>query len=124
MLSAISLDLFAVLFGSATALLPIYADAVLHAGAVGFGILRGASGVGASAMALALSRYTPARHVGRTLLLAVAGYGVAMLVFAFSRTLWLSVVALAAAGALDMISVVIRNGLVQLNTAGRQCAAV
>jgi hypothetical protein len=116
LLGAVSLDLFAVLFGGATALLPIYADAILHVGAVGFGVLRSASGVGAGLMALYLSRWPPKRHVGRTLLLAVAGYGVATIAFAYSRVLWLSVAALATAGALDMISVVIRRGLVQLNT--------
>jgi MFS family permease len=115
-LGAISLDLFAVLFGGATALLPVYAADVLHAGAVGFGILRSASGLGAAAMAVALARWPPARHVGRTLLFTVVGFGVATLVFAFSRTLWLSVLALAAAGAFDMVSMVIRHGLVQLNT--------
>jgi MFS family permease len=116
LLGAVSLDLFAVLFGGATALLPVYADAILHVGAFGFGLLRGASGVGASLMALFLSRHPPKRHVGRTLLVAVAGYGIATIVFAYSRSLWLSIAALAAAGALDMISVVIRRGLVQLNT--------
>jgi MFS family permease len=115
-LGAISLDLFAVLFGGATALLPIYADQILHVGAVGFGMLRSASGLGASVMAIVLSHRTPNRRVGRTMLTAVAGYGVAMVVFAYSRMLWLSIAALASAGALDMVSVVIRRGLVQLNT--------
>jgi MFS family permease len=115
-LGAISLDLFAVLFGGATALLPIYADQILHVGAVGFGMLRSGSGLGASVMAIALSHRTPNRRVGRTMLAAVAGYGLAMVVFAYSRTLWLSIAALASAGALDMVSVVIRRGLVQLNT--------
>lgn len=115
-LGAISLDLFAVMFGGATALLPVYADQILHAGAVGFGMLRSASGVGASVMAVVLSKWTPNRRVGKTMLIAVAGYGVAIIAFAYSRNLWLSIVALAAAGALDMISVVIRRGLVALNT--------
>jgi MFS family permease len=115
-LGAISLDLFAVLFGGATALLPVYADQILHAGAVAFGMLRSASGVGASLMAIMLSRWTPNRNVGKTMLLAVAGYGAAIIAFAYSRNLWLSIAALAAAGALDMISVVIRRGLVALNT--------
>jgi MFS family permease len=115
-LGAISLDLFAVLFGGANALLPIYADQILHVGALGFGFLRSASGVGASVMAIALSQHTPNRNVGRTLLLNVAAFGVAMVVFALSRNLWLSIAALAAAGAFDMVSVVIRRGLVQLNT--------
>jgi MFS family permease len=115
-LGAISLDLFAVMFGGASALLPIYADQILHVGALGFGMLRSSSGLGASVMAIALSRWTPNRRVGKTMLTAVAGYGVAIIVFALSRTLWLSIVALAATGALDMISVVIRRGLVALNT--------
>jgi MFS family permease len=115
-LGAISLDLFAVLFGGANALLPIYADQILHVGALGFGFLRSASGLGASVMAIVLSQRTPNRNVGRTLLLTVAAFGVAMVVFALSRNLWLSIAALAAAGAFDMVSVVIRTGLVQLNT--------
>jgi MFS family permease len=115
-LGAVSLDLFAVLFGGATALLPIFAAQILHVGAFGFGLLRSASGIGASVMAVFLSRHTPSRNVGRTLLLGVAAYGVSMLVFAFSRSLWLSIAALAASGAFDMISVVIRRGLVTLNT--------
>ena len=115
-MGAISLDLFAVLFGGATALLPIYADQILHAGAVGFGLLRSASGIGASVTAIVLSQRTPERRVGRTMFVAVAGFGLATIVFAFSRTLWLSIVALAACGAFDMVSVVIRRGLVQLNT--------
>jgi MFS family permease len=115
-LGAISLDLFAVLFGGASALLPIYADQILHVGAFGFGMLRSAGGLGASVMAVLLSQRTPNRRVGRTLLVAVGFFGLAMIVFAFSRNLWLSIAALAAAGAFDMVSVVIRRGLVQLNT--------
>jgi MFS family permease len=115
-LGAISLDLFAVLFGGATALLPVYADQILHLGAVAFGMLRSASGLGASVMAIVLSRWTPNRRVGRTMLTAVALYGAAIIAFAYSRNLWLSIAALAAAGACDMVSVVIRRGLVQLNT--------
>jgi MFS family permease len=115
-LGAISLDLFAVLFGGATALLPVYADQILHAGAFTFGMLRSASGIGASVMAIVLSRRTPNRHVGKTMLFAVAGYGLAIIVFSVSRNLWLSIAALAVAGACDMISVVIRRGLVALNT--------
>jgi MFS family permease len=115
-LGAISLDLFAVLFGGAVALLPVYADQILHAGAIGFGLLRGASGAGASVMAIFLSQRTPEKNVGRTMLVAVAGFGAATIVFAYSRSLWLSIAALAVSGAFDMISVVIRRGLVQLNT--------
>jgi len=115
-LGAISLDLFAVLFGGANALLPIYADQILHVGAFGFGMLRSASGLGASLMAIVLSQRTPNRRVGRTLLVNVGAFGLMMLVFAYSRNLWLSIAALAAAGAFDMVSVVIRRGLVTLNT--------
>ena len=115
-LGAISLDLFAVLFGGATALLPVYAVQILHSGAVAFGMLRSASGIGASVMAIALSRRTPNRRVGKTMLYAVAAYGVAIIGFAYSRNLWLSIACLATAGACDMISVVIRRGLVALNT--------
>jgi MFS family permease len=115
-LGAISLDLFAALFGGASALLPIYADQILHVGALGFGLLRSAGGLGASLTAIVLSQRPPARRVGRTLLVTVAGFGLAMLAFAYSRNLWLSIAALAAAGAFDMVSVVIRRGLVNLNT--------
>jgi MFS family permease len=115
-LGAISLDLFAVLFGGASALLPIFADQVLHVGAFGFGLLRAAGGIGAFAMAVFLSQRSPNRHVGRSLLLNVGAYGIAMLVFAYSRDLWLSIAALAVAGAFDMVSVVIRRGLIGLNT--------
>jgi MFS family permease len=115
-LGAITLDLFAVLFGGASALLPVYAVQILHVGAFGYGMLRSAGGIGASAMAVVLSHRPPRRRVGRTLLVTVAGFGAATLVFAFSRNIWLSIAALAAAGAFDMVSVVIRNGLVQLNT--------
>jgi len=115
-LGAITLDLFAVLFGGASALLPVYAVQILHVGAFGFGMLRSAGGVGAATMAVVLSHRPPRRRVGRTLLYTVAGFGAATLVFAFSRNVWLSIAALAAAGAFDMVSVVIRQALVQLNT--------
>jgi len=113
---AISLDLFAVLFGGATALLPIYATAVLHAGAVGFGVLRASTGVGAAACAAVLARRPINRHAGPRLLTAVACYGAATIVFGLSRSLLVSVVALALVGAADMVSVVIREGIVQLGT--------
>jgi len=115
-LGAISLDLVAVLFGGATALLPVYANDILHVGALGFGMLRSASAVGAFVMALVLHRRPPTRRIGAVLLTAVAGYGIATVVFAVARDLWLALLALAAAGAFDMISVVIRSGLVTLNT--------
>jgi MFS family permease len=116
LLGAISLDLFAVLLGGATALLPVYANDILHVGAIGFGVLRSSVAVGAFATGLVLHRYPPVRHIGVRLLACVSGFGIATIVFAFARELWIAVVALVAIGALDMVSVVIRNALVQLNT--------
>jgi len=113
---AISLDLFAVLFGGATALLPAFADGVFHAGAPGLGLLRSAGGIGAGLAAFALSRRPPERHVGRTLLAAVAVFGGATVAFGLSHSFVLSLGLLAIAGGADMVSVVIRSGLVQLQT--------
>ena len=115
-LGAISLDLFAVLLGGATALLPIYARDILHTGPWGLGLLRAAPAVGALAMSLVLARWPVRRRSGRLLLAAVAVFGVAMGVFGLSTTLALSLLALAVSGAADMISVVIRCSLVQLET--------
>lgn len=115
-LGAISLDLFAVLLGGATALLPIYARDLLHVGPQGLGLLRGAPSVGALAMSLALARWTIRRRVGRVLFTAVAVFGVTTLVFAVSRSFWLSMAVLFVNGAADMISVVVRQSLVQLDT--------
>jgi MFS family permease len=115
-LGAISLDLFAVLLGSVTALLPIFAKDILHVGPVGLGLLRAAPAVGALAMGIALSRYPLERGVGRKLLVAVGIYGITVLVFAFSDNFVLSMVALAIGGAADMVSIVVRQTLVQLET--------
>jgi len=115
-LGAISLDLFAVLLGGATALLPIYARDILGTGAWGLGLLRSAPAVGALAMALFLAHRPLDRHVGRVMFAAVAVFGVATLVFGLSRWLPLSMLALVVLGASDMISVVIRTSLVQLDT--------
>jgi MFS family permease len=115
-LGAISLDLFAVLFGGATALLPAYADSILHAGPVGLGFLRSAPAAGAALTAGYLARRPLRSRVGRTLLVAVAIFGVATIVFGLSRNMGLSFVALTIAGGSDMVSVVIRSGLVQLST--------
>ena len=112
----ISLDLFAVLLGGATALLPIFAKDILHTGPWGLGILRAAPAVGALLMSVWLARNTLERRVGPIMFAAVAGFGVATLVFAVSTTLWVSVVALFALGAFDMVSMVIRAALVQLET--------
>jgi MFS family permease len=110
-LAAITLDMFAVLFGGAVALLPIYATDILHVGAEGLGIMRAASSIGALMMAFALTHLPPFKQAGKTLLWAVAGFGLATIVFGLSRIFWLSVLMLALLGALDNISVVIRSTL-------------
>lgn len=115
-LGAISLDLFAVLFGGATALLPIYASDILHAGPTGLGMLRSAPGVGALLGALWLSTRPITRHVGRWLFGSVMLFGLATTVFGASTNFWLSLAALAVLGTADMVSVVIRGLLVQLAT--------
>ena len=115
-LGAISLDLFAVLLGGATALLPIYARDILHTGPWGLGLLRAAPAVGALLMTFYLTRHPFQRHVGMWMFRSVIVFGLATLVFGLSATLWLSLLALAVMGASDMISVVIRSSLVQLNT--------
>ena len=115
-LGAISLDLFAVLLGGAAALLPIFAKDILHVGPWGLGLLRSAPAVGALAISIAHSRWPVRRRTGTVLLSAVAVYGLATLVFGLSTSLWLSMAALAVTGAADMVSVVIRQTLVQLET--------
>ncbi len=116
LLGAIALDMFAVMLGGATALLPIFAKDILHVGPLGLGLLRCAPAVGALAMALYLSRRPIERKAGRTLLSAVAVFGVAMLVFGLSESFALSMAALAVSGAADMVSVVIRMSIMQLET--------
>ena len=115
-LGVISLDLFAVLLGGATALLPIFAKDILHTGPWGLGLLRGAPAVGGLLVGFWLSRQALTRNVGMTMFAAVAGFGVATLVFALSSTLWLSMIALFFLGGFDMVSMVIRGALVQLDT--------
>ncbi len=115
-LGAISLDLFAVLLGGATALLPIYARDILHTGSWGLGLLRAAPAVGALAMSVLLARRPLRRRAGRTMFGAVVVFGLATAVFAVSRSVPLSVAALAALGAADVVSVVIRFALVQGRT--------
>lgn len=110
-LAAITLDLFAVLFGGAVTLLPIFADDYLHVGAAGLGLMRAAPSIGAVIMALALTYLPPLRHAGRVLLWAVAGFGIATIVFGISRSFALSLAILALLGAFDNISVVIRSTL-------------
>ena len=115
-LGAISLDLFAVLLGGATALLPIFARDILHAGPGGLGLLRGAPAIGALATSLVLARWTIERGVGKVLFGSVALFGLATLVFGLSRDFALSMGALLVTGAADMVSVVVRQTLVQLDT--------
>jgi predicted MFS family arabinose efflux permease len=116
LLGATSLDLFAVLLGGATALLPIYARDILHTGPIGLGLLRAAPAVGALVMSLVLIRWPLHRHVGQRLLLAVAIFGLATVVFGLSTHFGLSLLALVVTGAADSISVVTRMTLVQLET--------
>ncbi|WP_029008390.1 MFS transporter [Azospirillum halopraeferens] len=115
-LGAISLDLFAVLLGGATALLPVFAGDILHVGPWGLGVLRSAPAVGALLMALALARWGVERRAGPKMLVAVAVFGVATIVFGLSRDAVLSFVALAALGAADQVSVFVRQTLIQLST--------
>jgi len=115
-LGAISLDLFAVLFGGATALLPAYASDILHIGPAGLGILRTAPGVGAGLTALAVGLAPIERHVGRWMFGGVALFGASTIVFGLSQSFWVSLVALLLLGAGDMVSVFIRSLLVQLET--------
>ena len=115
-LGATTLDLFAVLLGGATALLPIYARDLLQTGPVGLGLLRGAPAVGALVMSLVLVRWPLKRKVGHKLLLAVAIFGLATVVFGLSRSFPISLLALVITGAADSVSVVTRNTLVQLET--------
>ena len=115
-LGAISLDLFAVLFGGATALLPIYARDILHTTSVGLGVLRTAPGIGAAVCAALLSLFPLDRNVGRWLFGGVGVFGVATVVFGLSTNIVLSVIALVLLGAGDMVSVYLRHLLVQLET--------
>ena len=116
LLGAVSLDLFAVLFGGATALLPVYAADVLHVGPGGLGWLRAAPGVGAAVTGLVLGAFPVTRNVGRWMFAGVIVFGLATLVFGASTSFWISLVALAVLGAGDMVSVYIRHLLVQLET--------
>jgi len=115
-LGAVSLDLFAVLLGGATALLPIYAKDILHVGPGGLGLLRAAPAAGALVMSLFLARWPIRRRTGARLLAAVAVYGATMIVFGASTSFALSIAMLGVGGAADMVSVVIRQTLVQLET--------
>ena len=116
LLGALALDMFAVLFGGAVALLPAFIKDVLDAGPEALGILRGAPAAGAVIVGLWLSRKPPEKHAGRLLLLAVAGFGLCIIGFALSHHLWLSAALLFASGAFDGVSVVLRSTILQLAT--------
>lgn len=116
MLAALALDMFAVLFGGVTALLPIFAGEILKVGPQGLGFLRAAPAIGAFSMAVVLAYFPPVRNTGKKLLSAVFAFGVCMLVFALSKNFLLSLVALAVSGAVDNVSVVIRQTIVQTFT--------
>jgi MFS family permease len=116
LLGALSLDLFVVLLGGAVALMPIFASDILHTGPRGLGMLRAAPAVGALAMSLLMARFPICRRAGRRMFIAVGIFGVATVIFGLSRSLWLSLAALAVGGAADMISVIIRGSLIQLAT--------
>jgi len=115
-LGCMSLDLFAVLLGGATALLPVYASEILHTGATGLGLLRAAPGVGAVGVAILLAHYPLRRRAGLSMLYCVFGFGVFTIVFGLSHSLALSLVALMLTGAFDMVSVIVRSTLIQLAT--------
>jgi MFS family permease len=115
-LGAITLDLFAVLLGGATAMLPVYARDVLHVGSEGLGALRAAPAVGAAATALILARRPLKRHVGIKMFICVGIFGLATVVFGESRVMWLSLASLVVLGAADMVSVYVRSSLIQLHT--------
>jgi MFS family permease len=116
LLGSFSLDLFVVLLGGATALMPIFAHDILHQGPRGLGLLRAAPAVGAVTMSLVMARFPLRRRAGRWLFVCVSIFGAATVVFGFSRVVWLSLLALAAAGAADTISVIIRGSILQLAT--------
>lgn len=115
-LATITLDMFAVLLGGAVYLLPVFAKDILHVGSVGFGMLRAADAVGAVSMAMVLAHLPPLRRAGVTLLWAVAGFGLATIIFGLSSWFWLSLLMMFFVGALDNISVVVRHTLVQMLT--------
>ena len=115
-LGAITLDLFAVLLGGATAMLPVYARDILHVGSEGLGALRAAPALGAAVTAFILARHPLGRHVGTKMFACVGIFSVATIVFGESRLMWLSLLSLFVLGAADMVSVYVRSSLIQLHT--------
>jgi len=115
-LATITLDLFAVLLGGATALMPIFADQILHCGPVGLGWMRAMPAIGAFGMALVIAHLPPMKYAGKTLLWCVTGFGAATILFGLSKVFWLSLAVLFLIGAFDSVSVIIRGSIVQLVT--------
>lgn len=115
-LAAISLDLFAVLFGGAVALLPIFADEILHVGTVGLGFLRSAPSIGAVLMAVYITHYPIQKSMGKILLWCVAGFGCCMIGFGLSTSFWLSMILLVLSGVFDCVSVIVRGTLIHTLT--------
>ena len=115
-LGALTLDLFAVLFGGAVAMVPVYAKDILHVGPIGFGWLNAASDIGAIAMVIGLTISPMKKKQGIKLLFAVAGFGICIIVFGLSKLYWLSFMALLAGGICDGVSVVVRGNIMQLKT--------
>jgi MFS family permease len=114
LVASMALDLFAVLFGGAVALLPIFAEEILKVGPVGLGFLRTAPSIGALLVMLWATRWPPTRNAGRNLFVCVAGFGVSMIVFALSQNFWLSMLALFFSGVTDGISMIIRSVIVRV----------
>jgi MFS family permease len=116
LLSAFSLDMFAVLFGGAVAMLPVFASDILKVGPEGLGVLRACPAIGAILMSVMLTLYPPVKNSGRKMLYSVAGFGVCMIVFALSENFYLSAACLLLSGSFDFVSVVVRSSILQLYT--------
>ena len=117
LLGAFSLDMFAVLFGGAVAMLPVFASDILKVGPEGLGILRACPAIGAILMSVVLTFYPPVKHSGRQMIVSVAGFGLCMIVFALSINIYLSAACLLLSGSFDFVSVVVRSSILQLFTA-------
>jgi MFS family permease len=116
LLAAMALDMFAVFFGGAVAMIPFFVKKILHSGAEGYGLLNAASDIGSAISVLLLTVFPMKKKQGYKLLFAVAGFGISIIIFAFSRSYWISFLALVASGTFDGISVVIRGTILQLKT--------
>ena len=117
LLGAFSLDMFAVLFGGAVAMLPVFASDILKVGPEGLGILRACPAIGAILMSVVLTFYPPVKHSGRQMMISVAGFGLCMIVFALSKNIYFSAACLLLSGSFDFVSVVVRSSILQLFTA-------